>query len=102
MALSAGLSLYHPAAMMLEGPHTGPLDGRKGEKMKDYLDIVFKLGLLALLAGFLYVQAQKADNGRYSYSRDADLEFITDSRTGIVYQGGYSMNHITGEEKLRK
>ncbi len=67
-------------------------------RLKDITDIFFKLALIAILCGFLYVYAASRDVGRYSYMQNGDLEYVVDSLTGVIYQGGYSMNHITGEE----
>jgi len=66
--------------------------------MRDTIDIVFKLGLLVLLAVLLYIYRELGDVGRYGYVRDGELEYVVDSKTGVVYQGGYSMNHVTGQE----
>ncbi|MBF0480577.1 MAG: hypothetical protein HQK81_07815 [Desulfovibrionaceae bacterium] len=66
--------------------------------MQSAVDAVFKLGLLVLLALFLYLYHELGDVGRYGYVRDGELEYVVDSKTGIVYQGGYSMNHLTGQE----
>ena len=67
-------------------------------RLKDIADIFFKLALAAILCGFLYVYAASRDIGRYSYIQNGDLEYVMDSATGVIYQGGYSMNHVTGEE----
>jgi len=68
------------------------------ERMRIIADVIFKLGLLAVLCGFLYVYASNKNVGRYSYVQNGELEYVVDSATGVIYQGGYSMNHITGEE----
>ncbi len=68
------------------------------ERVRIIVDVVFKLGLLAALGGFLYVYAASRDVGRYSYVQNGELEYVVDSATGLIYQGGYYMNHITGEE----
>ncbi len=67
-------------------------------RLKDIVDIIFKLALVAILCGFLYVYAASRDIGRYSYIQNGELEYVMDSVTGVIYQGGYSMNHVTGEE----
>lgn len=67
-------------------------------RLKDIADILFKLALVAILCGFLYVYAAGRDIGRYSYVQNGELEYLVDSVTGVIHQGGYSMNHITGEE----
>ncbi len=69
------------------------------EKTGVLIDAVFKLGLLAVLAGLLWVYAQSRDNGRYQYITDGRLEFILDTRTGALFQDGFSMNHVTGKER---
>jgi len=66
--------------------------------MNDRFDKLFKLALLVILAGFLYVYAASQGVGRYQYSRDGELDFLLDTKTGLVYQGGYIMNHLTGKE----
>lgn len=66
--------------------------------MKEHLDLVFKGLLLALLAAFVWVWSETRSVGRYAYFRDGDLEFVLDTSTGMLYQGGYAMNHLTGQE----
>ena len=68
--------------------------------MKEKLDLIFKaLALLVLgLAAFTYFESR--DVGRYAYFRDGELEFVLDTSTGVVYQQGYAMNHLTGKEGL--
>lgn len=61
-------------------------------------DRFFKIALLVLLAVLLALYAEGRDVGRYAYFRDGDLEFVLDTKTGVVYQGGYAMNHLTGKE----
>lgn len=53
---------------------------------------------MALLAVYVALYAQGRDVGRYAYYRDADLEYVLDTSTGVIYQGGYAMNHLTGKE----
>jgi hypothetical protein len=45
------------------------------------MDRVFKIILLALLAGFLVVYAWRSNNGRYAFTEKG----VLDTRTGIVY-----------------
>jgi hypothetical protein len=70
--------------------------------MRDTVDAVFKLGLLILMAVFLYLYDQHGGAGRYGYVRDGELEYVVDSKTGLIHQGGYSMNHLTGKESAPK
>ncbi|WP_051261309.1 hypothetical protein [Desulfovibrio inopinatus] len=66
--------------------------------MKDGIDIIFKIGILAILAGFLMLYAKSSENGRYIAVFEEQQEFIVDSRTGVIYQGGFAMDHIHGKE----
>jgi len=66
--------------------------------MNNRADMFFKAALLVLAAVFLFLYAGNRGVGRYSYLRDGDLEFVLDTATGVVYQGGYAMNHLTGQE----
>ena len=66
--------------------------------MKENFDTIFKAALLGLMALFLWLYAQGRDVGRFAYFRDGELEFVLDTTTGVVYQGGYAMNHLTGKE----
>lgn len=66
--------------------------------MNNTVDMIFKAALLALLAVFVWLYALGRDNGRYAYFREGELEFVLDTATGVVYQGGYAMNHLTGAE----
>lgn len=68
--------------------------------MDTRVDMIFKGALLAILAIFLFLYAEGRGVGRYSYLRDGELEFVLDTATGVVYQGGYAMNHLTGQEGL--
>jgi hypothetical protein len=63
-------------------------------------DMFFKAALLVLLAILVLAYAEGRDVGRYAYFRDGDLEFVLDTKSGVVYQGGYAMNHLTGKEGL--
>lgn len=66
--------------------------------MHNLVDTLFKAAVLALLAVFVWLYAEGRTIGRYAYLREGDLEFVLDTTTGVVYQGGYSMNHLTGKE----
>jgi len=66
--------------------------------MKEKMDMIFKAALLVLLAIFLWAYLEGRTVGRYAYFRDGELEFVVDTSTGVVYQGGYAMNHLTGQE----
>lgn len=66
--------------------------------MNNLVDTLLKAAAVALLAVFVWLYAQGRDIGRYAYLKEGDLEFILDTATGVVYQGGYSMNHLTGKE----
>ena len=68
------------------------------QTVKDAVDILFKLAIVAGIAVFLYFQVRGAGVGRYQYIVNGELEYVMDTATGIIYQGGYSMNHITGKE----
>jgi len=68
------------------------------QRVKDVVDILFKLAIIAGIAGFLHYQAKTAGVGRYLYIANGELEYVMDTSTGVIYQGGYSMNHITGQE----
>ncbi|MFZ5427947.1 MAG: hypothetical protein ACOZEN_13310 [Thermodesulfobacteriota bacterium] len=66
--------------------------------MNNLVDMLFKAAAVALLAVFVWLYAQGRDIGRYAYLKEGDLEYVLDTATGVVYQGGYSMNHLTGKE----
>ncbi|MBI4805712.1 MAG: hypothetical protein HY795_10815 [Desulfovibrio sp.] len=66
--------------------------------MNSKFDVYFKGAILVLLALFLWAYLEGRSVGRYAYFRDGDLEFVLDTSTGVVYQGGYAMNHLTGQE----
>ena len=68
------------------------------QAVKDVVDILFKLAVIAGIAGFLYFQARTVGVGRYLYIANGELEYVMDTTTGVIYQGGYSMNHVTGQE----
>jgi len=66
--------------------------------MNNLSDTIFKAAVVALLAIFVWLYAGARDIGRYAYLREGDLEYVLDTATGVIYQGGYSMNHLTGKE----
>ena len=66
--------------------------------LKDFIDIAFKLAVLAAVACFLFLYAEGRSVGRFQYIANGELEYVMDTTTGVIYQGGYSMNHITGKE----
>jgi len=66
--------------------------------IKDVVDVLLKLAIIAGIAVFLVYFARNAGVGRYLYIANGELEYVMDTATGIIYQGGYSMNHITGKE----
>lgn len=66
--------------------------------MKETLNTLLKAIAVALLALFVWSYMEGRNVGRYAYFRDAELEFVLDTSTGVVYQGGYAMNHLTGKE----
>jgi hypothetical protein len=70
------------------------------QRIKDVVDIALKLACTAALIVFLYQYAQGVWAGRYQYVASGELEYIMDTATGVLYQGGNSMNHITGKESL--
>jgi hypothetical protein len=71
------------------------------QTIKDAVDILFKLAIVAGIAVFLYFQVRAAGVGRYQYIVNGELEYVMDTATGIIYQGGYSMNHLTGQESSK-
>ena len=66
--------------------------------IKDCVDIVVKLAVIGGIIAFVYFYAKGAGAGRYLYIANGELEYVMDTSTGVSYQGGYSMNHITGKE----
>ncbi|MFP5223627.1 MAG: hypothetical protein ACLGSA_15150 [Acidobacteriota bacterium] len=66
--------------------------------MNKTIEMVFRAALVILLAVFVWVYAEGRNVGRYAYFRDGDLEFVLDTTSGVIYQGGYAMNHLTGQE----
>jgi len=69
--------------------------------IKDVVDVLLKLAIIGGIAVFLFYYAANAGVGRYLYIVNGELEYVMDTATGIIYQGGYSMNHITGKESSR-
>ncbi len=74
----------------------------RGETMpqaiKDAVNVLLKLAIIAGIAVFLFYYAKGAGIGRYLYIANGELEYVMDTATGVIYQGGYSMNHINGQE----
>ncbi|MYL83657.1 hypothetical protein GTA51_11025 [Desulfovibrio aerotolerans] len=70
------------------------------QSLKDFIDIAFKLAVLAAVACFLFLYAEGRSVGRFQYIANGEQEYIMDTVTGVIYQGGFSMNHITGKETL--
>jgi len=68
------------------------------QRIKDLVDVLYKLAVIVGLAVFLYCYAGSRSVGRYLYIANGELEYVMDTATGVIYQGGYSMNHITGQE----
>ncbi|MEA4857276.1 MAG: hypothetical protein AAGU21_20380 [Solidesulfovibrio sp.] len=66
--------------------------------LKDVVDVVFKLAMLAAVAAAAYGLLGNRGIGRYQYIANGELEYVMDTTTGVIYQGGYSMNHLTGQE----
>jgi len=68
--------------------------------LKDLVDIAFKLAVVAAVVCIAYFFAQGRNVGRYQYIANGEQEYVMDTATGVIYQGGFSMNHITGKETL--
>jgi len=68
------------------------------QTVKDLVDVLFKLAVIVGIAAFLFFYASGRSVGRYLYIANGELEYVMDTTTGVIYQGGYSMNHITGQE----
>jgi hypothetical protein len=66
--------------------------------MNNTVDMLFKAAIVILLAVFVWAYLQGREVGRYTYTRDGELEFVLDTATGVVYQDGYAMNHLTGKQ----
>jgi hypothetical protein len=71
------------------------------DTVKTLADVLFKIALVVALAVFLRIYEQKKDIGRYAYISTGELEYVVDTTTGVIYQGGFSMNHLTGEERTQ-
>lgn len=69
--------------------------------IKDVVDVLLKLAIIGGIAVFLFYYADNAGVSRYLYIVNGELEYVMDTATGIIYQGGYSMNHISGKESSR-
>ena len=70
------------------------------QALKDFIDIAFKLAVLAAVACFLFLYAEGHSVGRYQYIANGEQEYVMDSVTGVIYQGGFSMDHVSGKETL--
>ena len=68
------------------------------QRIKDIVDVLYKLAVIAGVAVLAYSLYGNRGVGRYQYIANGELEYVMDTTTGIIYQGGYSMNHITGQE----
>jgi hypothetical protein len=68
------------------------------QSIKDTVDVLVKLAIIAGIAVFIFLYASSRSVGRYQYIANGELEYVMDTSTGVIYQGGYSMNHITGQE----
>ena len=68
--------------------------------LKDFIDIAFKLAVLAALACFLFLYGEGRSVGRFQYIANGEQEYVMDTATGVIYQNGYSMNHVTGRERF--
>lgn len=66
--------------------------------MDKTVDMLFKAALVILLAVFVWGYLEGRNVGKYAYFREGDLEFVLDTTSGVIYQGGYEMNHLTGRE----
>ncbi len=49
-------------------------------------DKLFKLAVVVLAAGFLWVYYINGQNGRYQFSRGETLIVVMDTREGILYR----------------
>ena len=68
------------------------------QRIKDIVDVLYKLALIAGVVVLAYSLYGNRGVGRYQYIANGELEYVMDTTTGVIYQGGYSMNHITGKE----
>jgi len=67
-----------------QSKRSGVTIGRKGAAM---IDKLFKLAVVALAAGLLwvyYINTQNGQNGRYQFHSNGI--FVLDTREGIIYQ----------------
>ena len=68
------------------------------QRIKDIVDVLYKLAIIAGVVVLAYSLYGNRGVGRYQYIANGELEYVMDTTTGVIYQGGYSMNHITGKE----
>lgn len=68
------------------------------QAIRESVDVLVKLAVIAGIAVFLFLYAGGRSVGRYQYIANGELEYVMDTTTGVIYQGGYSMNHLTGQE----
>ena len=68
------------------------------QSLKDTADVLVRIAVIAGIAVFLFLYAEGRSVGRYQYIANGELEYVMDTTTGVIYQGGYSMNHVTGQE----
>ena len=68
--------------------------------LKDCIDIAFKLAVLAAIACFLLFYGEGRNVGRFQYIANGEQEYVMDTATGVIYQNGFSINHVTGKETL--
>ena len=68
------------------------------QRIKDIVDVLYKLAVIAGVAVLAYSLYGNRGVGRYQYIANGELEYVMDTTTGVIYQGGYSMNHLTGQE----
>ncbi|MDQ7830759.1 MAG: hypothetical protein RDU30_03420 [Desulfovibrionaceae bacterium] len=71
------------------------------DTIKTLADVLFKIALIVAVVAFLRIYDQKKDIGRFAYVSTGELEYVVDTTTGVIYQGGFSMNHLTGEERTQ-
>ena len=71
------------------------------QTINDALNVLLKITVIVAIAVFLFLYANGRSVGRYLYIANGELEYVMDTTTGIIYQGGYSMNHITGQESSK-
>ena len=68
------------------------------QRIKDIVDVLYKLAIIAGVVVLAYSLYGNRGVGRYQYIANGELEYVMDTTTGVIYQGGYSMDHITGKE----